>query len=109
MTWFVFFESFRSGNETDRIQGIVNELWGSNDTFLSPLFSTGWVGDVGRNATTATQTHEGGCPEVKVEGANTQLEAQKNHLLLRPKPRKASYGRTDWFQTSDCQPCALVH
>lgn len=37
---------------------------------------------MGRNATTATQTHEGGCSEVKVEGANSQLKAQKNHLLL---------------------------
>ena len=37
---------------------------------------------MGRNATATTQTHEGGCPEVKVEGANAQLKAQKNHLLL---------------------------
>ena len=44
--------------------------------------STGCVWEVGRNATPATQTHEGGCSEVKVEGANSQLKAQKNHLLL---------------------------
>ena len=37
---------------------------------------------MGRNATATTQTYEGGCSEAEVEGANSQLEAQKNHLLL---------------------------
>lgn len=41
---------------------------------------------MGRNATATTQTHEGGCSEVKVEGANSQLKAQKNHLLLDQSP-----------------------
>lgn len=37
---------------------------------------------MGRNATTTTQTYEGGCSEVKVEGTDPQLKAQKNHLFL---------------------------
>lgn len=82
-------------------------LWISSGvlTKLSPypLFSPGCVWEVGRNATTTTQTHEGSCSEVKVEGANTQLEAQKNHLLLGPKLRKAWHRRMCWFQTWDCR------
>lgn len=80
------------------------KLW-YHKTVSLPPFSTGCVWEVGRNATTTTQTYEGGCSEVKVEGANTQLEAQKNHLFLRLKPRKAWHWRTCWFQTWDCRLC----
>ena len=37
---------------------------------------------MGRNATPAAQAHEGGRPEVEVQGANPQLKAQEDHLLL---------------------------